>query len=320
MNVKQLDIITIGDGMITFDPIAKGPLRFVNHFERKIGGAELNVMIGCARLGMKSGWISRLGRDEFGRHIINTIRGEGIDVSEVQLVENYATSLNFKEIHESGKARTFYYRQKSPTETLTIDQLPIDYIQSAKIIHLSGVFPSIRQQNREVLFQTLKIAHTSGVKVSFDPNIRLKLWSKEEARQTILTYLPYVDYLLAGREELEIIFNTTDMTIILELLKKYAFEQVILKDGASGASYLSHGQWVHVPGEKVDKVVDTVGAGDGFSAAFLCGILKGWHIDKIMKFANAVGAMVVQVQGDNEGLPYYEDVEVYLGLRENIER
>lgn len=316
----MMDVITIGDGMITFDPTAKGPLRFVNQFERKIGGAELNVMIGCARLGVQAGWISCLGKDEFGRHIINTVRGEGIDVSQVRLVEGYATSLNFKEIHASGAAKTFYYRQKSPTETLTIAELPVEYIQSAKILHVSGVFPSITEQNRQVILQAIKIAKQAGVKVALDPNIRLKLWSKEIARETLLTYLPYVDYLLAGREELEIIFNTTNMHQILDSLKDYAFEQVILKDGAEGASYLVNGQWVHVPGEKVEEVVDTVGAGDGFGAAFLVGILKGWTIERIMMVANAVGAMVVQVQGDNEGLPYFEDVEVHLGLRENIER
>ena len=80
------DVVTIGDAMITLDPSSTGPMRFVSSFERKIGGAELNFAIGCARLGLKTGWISRLGNDEFGRHIFNTVRGEGVDVSEVELL------------------------------------------------------------------------------------------------------------------------------------------------------------------------------------------------------------------------------------------
>lgn len=315
-----MDIITIGDGMITFDPAAKGPLRFVQQFERKIGGAELNVLIGCARLGASAGWISRLGKDEFGRHIINTVRGEGIDISEVKLVDGYATSLNFKEIQESGDSKTFYYRQKSPTETLTIETLPLEYIRNAKILHISGVFPAIAEQNRQVILKAIQYAKECGVKVSLDPNIRLKLWSKKQACETLTQYLPYVDYLLAGREELAILFNTSNDEELFQHFEHYRFEHVIVKEGAKGSAYYEQKKWNLFPAYPVRKVVDTVGAGDGFSAAFLYGKLQKWEIGKIIQFANAVGAMVVQVQGDNEGLPYIEDVEVFLGKRELIER
>lgn len=315
-----MDIITIGDGMITFDPSVKGPLRYVDGFKRKIGGAELNVMIGCARLGLQAGWISRLGKDEFGRHILNTVRGEGIDVSEVKLIEGYPTSINFKEVHASGDSKTFYYRHKSPTETFDVDKLPIDYIKKAKVLHVTGVFPAILEQNRLVILEAIKIAKQHGVKISLDPNIRLKLWTKEEARETLLEYLPYVDFLLTGKEELEILFETDSEGKMIQELQKYDLNRVIVKDGATGASYLENDRFVKVPGFNVEKVVDTVGAGDGFDAGFLYGILQNWTVEKSIELANAVGAMVVQVEGDNEGLPYLEDVEVFLGAREMIER
>lgn len=315
-----MDIITIGDGMITFNPITKGPLRFVNNFERKIGGAELNVIIGCARLGLQTGWISRLGKDEFGRHILNTVRGEGINIDEVKLMPNYATSLNFKEVQESGDVKTFYYRQKSPTETLTPEKLPEEYIKNAKILHVTGVFPAITLQNRSVILKALEIAKENNVLVSFDPNIRLKLWSKEEARQTILSFLPYVDYLLTGRDELELIFDEKEDVTLLSKIKEYQFKEVIVKCGSNGADYLLNNKWVHEPGFHVEQVVDTVGAGDGFDAGFLYAVLKEWPIDKAVKLANAVGAMVVQVAGDNEGLPYMEDVDAFLGKINIIDR
>lgn len=315
-----MDVISIGDGMITFNPNSKGPLRFVNQFERKIGGAELNVLIGCARLGLQAGWISRLGKDEFGRHIVNTVRGEGIDISEVQLEEGYPTSINFKEVQESGDGKTFYYRQKSPTEMLLPELLPEAYIKNAKILHITGVFPAITENNRSVILTALEIAKRHHVKVSMDPNIRLKLWSKEEARQTLLSYLPYVDYLLAGREELELLFQTTDQQELISALGEFDFEQVILKDGAAGSYALQNGDWIYQASHPVTKVVDTVGAGDGFDAGFLYGVLNNWSIEKTLNFANAIGAMVVQVNGDNEGLPYYEEVEAFLGLKEVVER
>jgi len=315
-----MDIISIGDGLITFDPVSKGPLRFVNQFERKIGGAELNVLIGSARLGLKTGWISRLGKDEFGRHIVNTVRGEGIDVEEVILEEGYPTSLNFKEVQESGAGKTFYYRHKSPTETITPDLLPISYIKNAKILHVTGVYPAINQNNREVILKAIQVAKENGVKVSFDPNIRLRLWTEEEARETILSYLPYVDYLLAGKDELELIFQTTQMETIVQQLCQYTFEKIVMKDGENGASVLLDGKWLHMKAPKVIKVVDTVGAGDGFDAGFLYGVLQNWPIEKTLEFANTIGSMVVQVSGDNEGLPYLEEVQAKLGLLNVIER
>lgn len=315
-----MDVVTIGDGMITFDPGTKGPLRFVNTFERKIGGAELNVMLGCARLGLQAGWISRLGKDEFGRHIVNTVRGEGVNVSQVQLMDGYATSLNFKEVQESGEGRTFYYRVPSPTETLSPELLPFNYIRQAKVLHMTGVFCAILEQNRAITLRALEIAKENGVTVSFDPNIRLRLWSKEEARETILTYLPYVDHLLISKEELELLFDTNDEQEILAQIGRFSFKEVVMKDGQNGAFALVNGKWLHVPGVKVAKVVDTVGAGDGFDSGYLYGLLQEWPLEERLVFANAIGAMVVQVNGDNEGLPYLEDVESFLGKREIIER
>ena len=315
-----MDVVTIGDGMITFDPATKGPLRFVNTFERKIGGAELNVMLGCSRLGLQAGWISRLGKDEFGRHIVNTVRGEGVDISEVHLMDGYATSLNFKEVQESGEGRTFYYRVPSPTETLSPELLPFDYIRQAKVLHMTGVFCAILEQNRAITLRALECAKENGVTVSFDPNIRLRLWSKEEARETILTYLPFVDHLLVSKEELELLFDTKDEQEILTHLGRFDFKEVVMKDGQNGAFALVNGKWLHVPGVKVAKVVDTVGAGDGFDSGYLYGLLQEWPLEERLVFANAIGAMVVQVNGDNEGLPYLEDVESFLGKREIIER
>lgn len=315
-----MDVVTIGDGMITFDPSHRGPMRFVSTFERKIGGAELNVMLGCARLGLQPGWISKLGNDEFGRHILNTVRGEGVDVQQVRLEDDYATSLNFKEIREDGSSRTFYYRHPSPTEKFSKDNLPFEYVNQAKILHVTGVFPAIVKKNRELVLDLLKFAKEHGIIISFDPNIRLRLWSAEDARETLLNYLPYVNQLLTSKEELEILFETTDDQAIRQKLADYSFDAVVMKDGSNGSYYLEDGKWVQVKAIQAQKVVDTVGAGDGFDSGYLYGLLQGWSLQERLHFANAVGSMVVQVHGDNEGLPYLEEVEAFLGNRHVIER
>ncbi|MDQ0160465.1 sugar kinase [Alkalibacillus salilacus] len=314
------DVITLGEAMIAFNPERTGPMKFVNSFERNIGGAELNVMIGCARLGLDTGYISRLGHDEFGKYILNFARGEGIDVSETELVDGYPTSLNFKEISEDGSVRTFYYRNQSPTLSMTQSDLNEEYIKQAKILHITGIFPAIHDQNLEITREAIRLAKKHDVKVAFDPNIRLKLWTKQQASDIIKSILPDVDLLLAGDEEMEIVLGERDPKKVLELCEPYGIDYIVLKKGADGSVGYANGEYVEADPVKPSKVVDTVGAGDGFDAGFLYSYLHGWSLEKSLDFANTIGSMVVSVKGDNEGLPELEDVQMKLGEIERIER
>lgn len=289
------DVITIGEAMITFDPSATGPMKFVNTFEKKIGGAELNLAIGCARLGLKSGYISRLGNDEFGKYVQTFARGEGIDVSQVELVNGYPTSLNFKEIMEDGNVRTFYYRDKSPTLTLTPDDLNEDYFRQAKILHLTGIYPAINSDNIAVYERAIELAKKHDLKISFDPNIRLRMWSKERAREVLSRFLPSVDILLAGDEEMEIIIGEKDSKAIIEKAKQLGISFVAVKQGEKGSVGYYDGQIIESPVVRASKVVDTVGAGDGFNVGALYGILHDWSLMKTLTFANTIGSMVVEI-------------------------
>ncbi|MFC7063401.1 sugar kinase [Halobacillus seohaensis] len=315
------DVITIGDAMITFDPSHNGPMRYASSFERKAGGAEFNFAIGCARLGLNTGWISRLGNDEFGKYIRNFARGEGIDVSAVELKEGYPTSLNFKEIREDGSGRTFYYRANSPTETLTEKTLDEAAIRNARLLHITGVFVAIDpEKNIELIKRAVTIAKDNGVLVSFDPNIRLKLWNKEQAKQVLTQLLPYVDIILTGLDEAELLFGVNQPDEILKCCKRYGISTVAIKKGAEGAMANHDNEWIERSAVPPQKVVDTVGAGDGFDAGFVYGVLQGWSLEKTLRFANTIGSMVVSVYGDNEGLPELDDVLVQLGEKEFIER
>lgn len=315
------DILTIGDAMITMNPKQRGPMRFTTEFERKIGGAELNVAVGCARLGLQTGMISRLGRDEFGRHIFNTLRGEGINVSGIALEDDYATPVNFKETLESGNGRTFYYRFPSPTEEITIQHIKEQLTGQPKVFYITGVFASLRPENVEMLQEAVRFAKEQGVLTAMDPNIRLRLWSKEEAGEAIRSLLPYVDLMLSGRDEADMLFGAQPIEEHLASFQSYGIDRVIIKNGSDGAAG-KHGnsEIVHQPSEKVEKVADTVGAGDGFNAGFLYGLLQGYSLETALRIGSVAGAKVVQVAGDNEGLPLLEEVEAALGNEERVER
>ncbi|WP_188206777.1 sugar kinase [Alkalibacillus aidingensis] len=314
------DIITIGDAMIAFNPSKTGPMKFVDSFQRNIGGAELNVAIGCSRLGLDAGWISRLGNDEFGKFIRNFARGEGIDISEVELVDGHPTSLNFKEIMEDGSVRTFYYRDNSPTLTMSPEDLSDEFFEQAKILHITGIFPAVTEQNLEITRHAIKLAKKHGLTISFDPNIRLKLWSKERASEVLKSFLPDVDILLAGVEEMEIILGENEPETIIKACEPYQIDHIILKQGGDGSIGYHNGEMIEAPPVPPSKVVDTVGAGDGFDSGYLYAYLNGWSLEKSLRFANTIGSMVVGVMGDNEGLPYLEDVQMKLGEVERIER
>jgi len=317
----MVDVITIGDAMITLDPTSNGPMRFVQTFERKVGGAELNFAIGCARLGLKMGWISRLGNDEFGKYILNFVRGEGIDTRNVEFVDGYPTSLNFKEVRGNGNGKTFYYRDKSPTELLTVDSIDENYFKTAKLLHITGVFPALNKvKNMEILRRAIGYAEKYDVLVSMDPNIRLKLWSKEEVKEALVSLLPSVDILLTGLEEAEILFDTVNPKEIIEACSNFGISTVAIKLGVDGSIGFKNGEYIESAAVKASRVVDTVGAGDGFDVGFVYGILNNWSLNRTLIFANTIGSMVVGVAGDNEGLPLLEEVLIELGEGDFIER
>lgn len=321
MGANILDVLTIGDALITMNPMSNGPLRFVNSFERKVGGAELNVAIGCSRLGLKTGWISRLGQDEFGRHIYSFARGEGIDVEHVKLVEGFPTSVYFKEILNGNRINSYYYRGNSPTETFETTDIDEEYVKQFKVIHVSGVFSAIHKNNREIILALLKIAKKNNVYVTLDPNIRLKLWSAEEARNTLCSYLPYVDMIMMGEEEAEILFSTSKMDELTQLLEEtYSIKNFVLKRGSKGAVGYEEDQITSSPALENLEIVDEIGAGDAFASGYIYGIINGWTMEKRLSFANSVAAFVLTVPGDNEGLPYMEDLEKFLGLKKDIQR
>lgn len=315
-----MDVITIGDALITMNPSTHGPLRFVNTFERKVGGAELNVAIGCSRLGLKTGWISRLGSDEFGRYIRNYVRGEGIDVSQVELIEGFPTSIYFKEIFGPDRINSYYYRDNSPTNSFTVEDINEDYVRHAKVVHISGVFAAINNTNKDVVLQLLKLAKKHDVLVTFDPNIRLKLWNAEQARECLVTFLPYVDVLLTGEDEAELLLGTSDLTELIDCVKQYGITHIILKKGAQGAIGYKDNQIINSPAIVSANIVDTIGAGDAFAVGYIYSLINNWSLEKSLHFANVVASYVIGVPGDNEGLPYKEEIEIFLGERALIER
>lgn len=316
----QLEVITFGESMVLFSPGDKGPLRHIHTFSKSIAGAESNVAIALARLGHQVGWFSKVGHDEFGRYIEFMIRGEGVDVSRVIKDKSHQTGLLFKELFEHVNPNVYYYRKNSAASHLQPSELDRAYIHSAKILHLTGITPAISDSARETTFEAIRLAKEAGVKVSFDPNIRLKLWSAEEAKATILEICKQVDILFPGIEESELLLGTTDTDEILDQFHAMGVSEIALKLGKKGCLVSDGKKREFVPGYIVEKLEDSVGAGDGFAAGYLSSRLKGCNAQEAGDFANGVGAMATLVRGDSEGYPSYEQLLSFTGKIKTVDR
>lgn len=306
--------------MVLFNPSLTGPLRYVPGFSKSIGGAESNVAIALARLGHESAWFSMVGKDEFGRYIRNTIRGEGVDVSRVMWTDEANTGILFKERFASENPNVYYYRKDSAATKLSVKDLDAEYIRQAKIIHITGITPALSKDMRDVVFEVIRIARENGITVSFDPNIRLKLWTIEEARPVLLEIAGMSDIIMPGISEGELLLGLSDEKEIASKFLEMGCRMVAVKLGAEGCYVAGKNGGNYVKGYKVENLVDTVGAGDGFAAGFLSGILKGMSPQECAQFGNGVGAMATLVQGDMEGYPYLDQLLEFMGKKKAIDR
>lgn len=313
------EVVTLGEAMVVFNPSDYLPLDYVHSFTKGMAGAEANFSIGIARLGHEAGWISRVGDDPFGRFILKSLRGEGVDISRVKVDGEHPTGVYFKEKKSARNINVYYYRKGSAASFMSPEDLDEEYIASAKLLHITGITPALSLSCRDTVYRAMQIAKKNGVMVSFDPNIRLKLWSIEECRKTLLDIAKYVDIVLPGQEEGKHLLDTDNPEEIARSFLSLGAKIVVVKLGPKGAMAMTDKETVYDSAPDV-PVVDTVGAGDGFAAGFITGVLNGWDIKRCLRLANDVGSMVVASNGDVEGLPTMEEVEVFRGTIKKVDR
>jgi 2-dehydro-3-deoxygluconokinase len=303
-----MDVITFGETMTLFVSQSIGPLRFANNFEKTIGGAESNLAIALSRLGHDVSWFSRLGDDEFGKYVRNFIRGEGVDTSHVIFDKDLPTAVFFKERQAYKEPKIYYYRRGSAASRLSPNDLDESYIAKAKFLHITGITPALGPSCLDTVHAAMDIAKKHNVTICFDPNVRLKLWTKEEAKETLLPIALRSDIVLPGLDEGELLTGATDAENIAKYFLERGCQAVVVKLGQAGAYFLHGTESGFVKAFPVQQIVDPIGAGDAFAAGFLSGLLQGWSYKESVLFANRMGAYALGVVGDVEGLPYLDQI------------
>ena len=312
------DIITFGETMAVFAPQEKLPLRYCSDFKLRIAGAESNTAIGLSKLGHSSGFVTALGDDELGLYIINSVRAEGVDVSAIKTDYEHRTGLMIKQL-SAGETSVFYYRENSAASHFNGDDIDFEYLKSAKIIHLSGITPVLSQSCLEACLKIADFAVENGIALSFDPNIRLRLWGDKDYSEVIKKLMFMSKIVMLGKDEAKRLLGTDEPEEIVLELTKNGVEYVALKDGANGAWCANKDKTVFVPAEKCN-CIDPVGAGDGFNAGFLSGILNGESLEVCGKMGALAGAMATETNGDTEGYPTKKQMEAKLGKANVIYR
>lgn len=310
-------VITLGEALIQLNAVTPGPLRYVNYFEKHIAGSELNFCIAIVRNGLSCGIITRVGNDEFGRNIIEYLLSKGIDISHVK-IDEAQTGVYFiqRGYPVPNKSELIYYRKFSAGSKLRPEDVNEDYVRKALLVHSTGITLAISESARMAVFKAFEL----GNKRSFDTNIRLKLWTPEEAKNVILRLLKKYDIevLITDEDDSKILVDTTNSDEAYKKFREFGVRLLIFKRGAKGAI-------LYYDNNKIEKeafrvpVKDPTGAGDALGGTFVALYLRGKDVIYAFNHALVAASLVVTVRGDNELIPNEEEAEIFLNeMRKNL--
>ena len=312
----------VGIGEVLIDFVATEPVSFleVQAFRKCFGGAPMNTLVGVTRLAASSGAVTAVGDDFFGQFLMRELERNGVDTSRVRLKKHKRTTLAFVANEpETGERSFVFYRapwvRGTSDSALSVEDVDFDYIAEARILHVSG-FSLSQNPSRRAVLSAVKHANKVGVKVSFDPTLRVDVWNSDRTiRRLYNCILRLCDIATFSREEAAFLFRKEDPERAAETALEHGVKIVGIKLGADGALLKTGaGQRVYIPAFKV-KPVDTTGAGDGWNAGLLVGLLRGWDLETCVTVANAVGALVVTKPGAITALPYRSELNDFLKER-----
>ena len=285
------------------------PLAIGGSLTMHVAGAESNVAVGVARLGHTVSWGGVVGADPHGEFILRQLRGEGVGLHHREDPAR-RTGVMFLEQRTADVTRAFYYRSGSAGSTLSREDVDRALQPGARILHLTGITPALSPEARKAVEYAAERAAAEGLVVSLDVNYRSKLWAREEAREVLTPLMRHATILIASDDELDLVAappagvpepEGQEAAMAAELLEQ-GVRDVVIKRGAAGAGvYSSEGQW-ETPAVSVTSV-DTVGAGDAFTAGYLSALLDGADIPGRLQRGVLTGAFAVSTAGDWEGLP-----------------
>ena len=315
VDLPTVDLLTLGESMVSLR--STGPLSAGGGLTMHVAGAESNVAVGVARLGHRVSWSGAVGADPHGQFILRQLRSEGIGVQHREDGAR-STGVMFLEQRTADVTRAFYYRAGSAGSTLCREDVDRAFTARPRVLHLTGITAALSSDARKAVAYAAERAAGEGIVVSLDVNYRSKLWSRDEARAVLTPLAGHVSILIASDDELGLVAadpragsgtETTDdaETAMAAGLLARGVREVVVKRGAAGAGvHTADGRW-ETPAVPVTSI-DTVGAGDAFTAGYLSALLDGADVAGRLQRGALAGAFAVSTAGDWEGLPRRDEL------------
>ena len=299
------DIIALGEPLVEFNRP-----RGASHYAVGCGGDVSNACVASARSGASSGLATAIGDDEFGHMLLELWRREGVDMTYVRVDSAAPTGLYFVTHTETG--HDFSYRRTGSAASLYgAGDLPDEAITGARILHVSGISQAISPRAADAVFDAMARARAAGVLLSYDTNIRLKLWPLSRARAVIHEAMTNIDVALPGLDDAKLLVGTDDPDRIVDRYLSFGARIVALKLGAEGCLVATGEQRLRIPPHPVE-VVDATGAGDAFDGAYLAEYLRTGDPFRSALYANAAAALATRGYGAVDPMPRREEVEAAL--------
>ncbi|MDJ0342758.1 sugar kinase [Streptomyces sp. H10-C2] len=289
----QFDVACLGESMVTFLPSRPGRLADVPAFHRGIGGAESNVACALARSGHTARWISRVGADGFGDHLVGAVAATGVDVTAVQRDAVRPTGIYFKE-QLADRTAVLYYRAGSAAAAMSPENVHRRDVWSGRVLHLSGITAALSPDCR-ALMRTLVGREPGRPLVSYDVNFRPVLWATGDDPWLLAELARGCDIVFVGEDEAQDAWGLPDAAAVRAALPEPAV--LVVKQGSAGATAFTGDTAAFVPALRVD-VVEPVGAGDAFAAGFLSATLRGLPLADRLRHGHVMAAATLTVPGD----------------------
>jgi 2-dehydro-3-deoxygluconokinase len=302
----RFDLVALGEPLLEFNQTRAGAPQYLQGF----GGDTSNCIIAASRLGASSAYVTRLGDDAFGRQFLALWKREGVDFSAVGIDSDAPTGIYFVTHGDRGHEFS-YLRAGSAASRMRPSDLPLDLIRNAKILHVSGISQAISTSACDSVFAALDAAREAGVRVSYDSNLRLKLWPLARARATIVATLRLCDWFLPSLDEAALLSGASEANAILDWCHASGAPLVALKMGSEGVWVSSGAAREHIRGHRVNAI-DATGAGDCFDGAFAARMVAGDDAVAAARYANAAAALATTGYGAVDPLPRHADVAAFL--------
>jgi 2-dehydro-3-deoxygluconokinase len=306
MSKARFDLVALGEPLLEFNQTRAGSDQYLQGF----GGDTSNCVIAAARLGAATAYVTRLGDDAFGRKFLALWQQERVDVSGVMIDAEASTGIYFVTHGDAGHEFS-YLRAGSAASRMRPSDLPQAVIGSARVLHISGISQAISTSACDTVFAAIEAARGAGSRISFDCNVRQKLWPLQRARAVIVATMALCDWFLPSLDEAIQLSRKEQPEAILDWCHAQGAPVVALKMGSDGVWVSTGDTREHVGGLRVNAI-DATGAGDCFDGAFAARLVAGDAPFAAARYANAAAALATTGYGAVAPLPRHADVAALL--------